>query len=437
MSAAALAAAAATLLLAAPALGQAGGAVPSDSGAVSPDSADRIRAALERPPGDHPFDLLDAVALPFRVATFPLTLAGRGIAAGLDLLAAGGPPPFYLRALEDVRQWGLRPDVGSLGPRSGPALSLAFVRYEPFYARSGVSLRGSQDHRAGFRWSGAGTSADVGFAFHRDAEPRFWGVGPGTPSSLRTSFRHDRIDAYLDGAWRPAERLTLHAGAGYEENRVGGGGDDASPDIGEVFAPDSLFGLGEETRFFRASTGFELDLTDRVGFQRRGVAFGGSGALYRGAGPTESDFHRLRARAHAFLPLNPRQLLALGGAVETNRGDDGPGVPFTHLATLGDGVGGRAYQDGRFRDRDLLALTAEWRYEVWRELQSRLRAEGFVFFEEGAVTGDLGSLDSSDFHPSWGAGLRVVGRDGVLGRAFVADGDEGARFQVEGSAAFP
>ena len=37
---------------------------------VSPDSAEVLRAALERPPGDYPFDGYDALALPLRIVAF-------------------------------------------------------------------------------------------------------------------------------------------------------------------------------------------------------------------------------------------------------------------------------------------------------------------------------------------------------------------------------
>lgn len=410
---------------------------PDTAGPVSPDSAHAIRAALVRPPGGHPFDALDAVALPFRALSLPVVLVGRGLAAGIDLATTTGPPPFYVMALRDAREWGLRPDVASLGPRSGPALAVELARWEPLYLSSALSWRGSQDHRAGARWSGGGVSADLGVFFHRDAEPRFWGVGSRTDSSARTDFRHDRIGGRLETGWRATRHLSVRLAAGYEENEVGGGSDAASPDIGERFTDAELFGLGERTRFFRLVPGVELDLVRRVGFQLRGLRLDASGAVYRGAGPTEADFHRLAASADGYLPLNRRQLLFLRAAAELNRGDDGRGVPFTHLASLGDHVGGRGYQDGRFRDRDLLALTAEWRYEIWRELQSRMRMEGFVFFEEGAVAHTLGSLESSDFRPSWGVGLRLVEREGALGRAFVAVGEEGTRWQLDLSATVP
>ena len=448
------------LLLPAVASGQGGGTAPADTTAdraggdgadarpgapvaadtlarpVSPDSAARIREGLRRPPGEPPFDALDAVALPFRVATYPLVLVGEGVAAGLGLISQTGPPPFYVGVFRSLSRWGLRAGVESIGPRSGPAGELELTRWEPLFVRTAWSIRGSRDHRAGLRWSGNPGRVSVAFGFHRDAEPRFWGLGPGTPSSDRSDFQHDRLHATLRGELRPSGPWTLGLVAGWEESEVEGGADGSSPDLPEVFDPATLFGAAERTRFLRVGPRVELDLTDRVGFQRRGLATGGAADLYRGVGSTEADFHRLRGWLEGYLPANLRQSLALRAEAEVNRGDAGRGVPFTHMPTLGDRPGGRGYPDGRFRARDLLALSAEWRWEAWRELQGRLRAEGFVFFEEGTTVRDLSELTGSDLRPSWGGGLRLVGRDGLAARAFLADGEEGVRVQFDFSAEF-
>lgn len=404
--------------------------------AVSPDSAARIRAALERPPGDPPFEAVDVVALPFRVATFPLVLLGEGLGFVLDVATRPGPAPFYMVAYRDMVEWGVRPGVTSIGPRSGTALQVDFDRYEPFFVRTAVSVRGSQEHRAGFRWGDASRGLEVSGGFHRDAEPRFWGLGADSREADQTSFRHDRVHGRAFGHLQAASWLLLRAEAGYEENRVEDGFDDNSLPLDELFPPETLFGFGEETRFVRTGLSAVLDFTRRTGFQRRGLSLTLGGDLYRGLGSTRADFHRWRGSAEGYLPLNGLQSLALWVGVESNRGDSGPGVPFTHLATLGDGPGGRGYPEGRFRSRDLAAAAAEWRYEVWRELQERFRLEAFLFFEEGTAVRDLTTLSSSDLRPSYGVGLRLVDREGLVGRAYVADGDESPRFQLDLTAEF-
>ncbi len=115
---------------------------------------------------------------------------------------------------------------------------------------------------------------------------------------------------------------------------------------------------------------------------------------------------------------------------ELNRGRDG-GVPFTHLASLGDKQGGRAYKRDRFRDRDLLALMSEWRYEVWRELHNRGRVEGFVFADAGSVDHRLADISLSQLRGSYGFGFRVLWDSQLRGITYLAIGGEGVRVDLD------
>lgn len=399
---------------------------------VSPDSADALRAAMERPPSEPPFDAVDAVTLPLRVATFPVRLLGDGIAALLALATKPGPPPGYVLALRSVSRWGLHPGIGSeLGPRSGPAAQLRFDRYDPLFVETAWSIRGSQRHEAGVRIGPAEGDPGATAGFERQAEPHFWGTGPDSPEDAVADFLWDRVHATATGGARPVPWLTLTGATGVEDNRTEDGKDPDVPGISERFGPDALFGLGERTTFAVARLRAVLDATRRVGFQRRGAALAVTSSLYRGIDGTDADFHTLEAVGRGHLPLNARQELFLRAEAALQRGDDGPGVPFTHLSSLGDGLGARAYSDGRFRAPDLLSVTAEWRYEIWRELQDRMRVEGLVFAEAGGVGRRLGEISTPDMVGSWGLGLRVVGEDGYLGSGYLAFGEEGTRVQAE------
>ena len=86
-------------------------------GPVSPDSADAIRAALERPPANPGFDAVDAIGLPVRILVLPIQGVGIGFAwaigKGTELIPEG---PGLLDLL---RSYGVLISVGSFGPRSG------------------------------------------------------------------------------------------------------------------------------------------------------------------------------------------------------------------------------------------------------------------------------------------------------------------------------
>lgn len=398
--------------------------------AVSADSAAAIRASLERPPGQPPFDGYDAVALPFRVATFPIALLGHTTAWVIGLLTKPGPPPFYMVALRDVSAWGAVPSLGSIGPRSGVAARLALVRFEPFFLETAYSIRHSQQHSAGLAFGDESARVGLAYTFSRDAQPHFWGIGPETRDADESDYLLDQQRLDLFGHLQAAPRLQLRGGVGLEDNRVGRGLDDDEPSVATTFGEAALFGLGERPRFFRFDLGFTLDLTRQRLFQRRGVWLSGGSSLFRGTDGTEADFHRFQGELRAYLPLNPRQELAVRGLLELNRPDSGPGVPFTHLAAVGSRDGNRGFSTNRFRDLDAVSVMTEWRYEIWRELQERTRVESFVFLDLSGVEHRVTEIGGSDLRFGYGTGMRVVTLEDVAFVWYLGLSEEGTRFRL-------
>lgn len=407
---------------------------PDTTAAASFDSAQAIRAALEMPPANPPFDAVDLVALPVRVVTFPLVALGTGLAEAAGAIQEISLPTGKL--LRTLDRAGLSPFIGAIGPHSGIGAGMRFDKLDPVFLETAFSITGSQRHRAGLLLPAGGGRLESAYTYQRNAQIRFWGIGPDTDEEDETDFLWDISEIAADAAIRLG-RVGLSAGTGFEDNRVGRGFNDARPDLQDVVDADTLFGLDDRTNYLRFDIGGELDLTRmEEGLQRRGVLLRGSSWLYLGTDGTDSDFHRFRGSAAGFVPLNLRQSLVVVLMAETNRGDSGRGVPFTHLATLGDDQAGRAYPSGRFRDRDMGAVMVEWRYEIWRELHSRGRAEGFIFFDDAAVKRNLDDIEESDLHESYGFGLRGVWGGRLLGLAYLAFGEEGARLQATFSWAY-
>lgn len=424
----------AVLLAAAPSAGQeaAADSAPGDrTRAGKLARADSVREAMDRPPRGHPFDALDAVALPFRVAAVPLDLLGDGLARTVVMATRPGPPPFYLVAYRDLRAWGLEPTVTSLDSRSGPAAKLSLVRYEPFFVESAVSWRLSQLHRTGFRLRGERSGAELAAAFQRRAEPHFFGLGPDAPEAQRSDYRWDRYDVSVAGFVRALPWLRLAGEAGWEENQVAPGLDGSVTDLQARFDPAGLFGAGEVTEFLRLAVAAGADGVRWEGFQQRGIRLRVRSAFYDGEGGTEAKFWRLRLEGEGYLPVDGRRQLAFFGRLERNRPVAEPGVPFTHMAAMGDRIGSRGYESDRFRDRDLAALAAEWRYEVWREISDRMRVEAFVFAGRATVSPDLLGGGRTGWRSSFGAGLRLKEQGALLGEAFAAfSREEALRLQL-------
>ena len=104
-----------------------------EGGPVSPDSADAIRARLQRPPASHPPDERDVVGaplfvimLPLRLAAELLSLAASGVSA---LLPEGEGPNLYVV----LKSWGLELSARPLGPGAGDGVQARLTRFRPFF----------------------------------------------------------------------------------------------------------------------------------------------------------------------------------------------------------------------------------------------------------------------------------------------------------------
>lgn len=401
-------------------------------GSVSPDSADAIRASLKRPPPRPPFGVLDAVTLPIRIIVFPVRALSWGFAEVVGLATRGGEPPAILQYLHGA---GLRLGLGAIGPRSGITGQLGYFGTRPLHLEAALSIRLSQRYGAGLRFDDfQGRLLEFGYQWQRDAEPHFWGIGPETEFDQRTDYLRDHQRFSVYGRTR-VSMFRFIGDVGFEDNRVGRGKDGSIPDMQDT-PFDSLYGVNERVKYLRFSVAPTLDLTRQAEFQRRGLFFELGGGIYRGIDGTDSDFHRFTLTIQGYAPLNARQNLAFMILSEINREDGGQGIPFYHLASLGSHRGVRSLRTDRLRDRDMAALMTEWRFEVWRELQERVRAESFVFFDIGGVEHTITDLRLRDTRQSFGFGYRVTTRRGGRFVTYLAFGDEGPKLRVSLNTAY-
>ena len=396
--------------------------------------ADSIRAGFDRPPAQPPTDWVDVVDFPLKVIAFPFNLIFvklPGWVAGQVMTERA--PSGIVRAYRSMENWGFRPVVRtSIGPRSSLAIEGQLFRFEPWYAHSAISVRGSQRHRAGVLLADPRFSLSAEARWQRDAQVTFYGLGSQSDTD-RGLYSHDYWDVRSRGSARLTRKVAVDAGVGFEDNSIGDPvwTDDAS--IYDEFDTSRLYGANETTSYVRLDGGATLDLTKRREFQDTGAWFRIQGALYRGVSDTDSDFHVISGSAQGYLPINQRQQIALRAVTRISRADGGEGIPFFHLSTLGGTRSALGYSTSRFTDNDMLSLVAEWRYEVWRDIHDIARTEFFLYFGEGAVNSRLTDISGDDWQASYGVGARMAMKPRLLGVAFLGFSKEGVQVGIRGT----
>jgi hypothetical protein len=110
---------------------------------------------------------------------------------------------------------------------------------------------------------------------------------------------------------------------------------------------------------------------------------------------TQFDFRYFRKG------LNPRDVIAIQGSALLNKGD----VPFNQMAMMGGESIMRGYYLGRFRDKNLFATQAEYRFLPFA-FSNRLGAAAFV--SSATVAPIAKNLLSSTFKMAGGIGARYL-----------------------------
>ncbi|MDT8437162.1 MAG: BamA/TamA family outer membrane protein, partial [Gemmatimonadota bacterium] len=396
------------------------------------DSAAAVRADLRRPPPRPPTDAVDVIETPFRVALVPVRWSVETGAGLLGFLTRPEPAP-PVRGILAARAWGLDPRLASIGTRSGLGFEVRLERFAPFFAHSGISIRGSQRHGFGIALGDSARGVRGGYVWRRDAEDQFWGLGSDSPEEAGSDFLRD-VQELGAAAWvRPGSDLRLGLGVAFEDSRIDRGFDGGEPDLQDTFADDPPFGVGIRGKFVRLDASAIGDFTRRRGLQTSGSWLRLGTSLFRGVDGTDSDFHRFEGEARQYVPVSPGQALALRAHLEVNELTDGTDIPFYQLARLGGARSGpRGFEGGRFRDRTGIVLSAEWRYGIWEDYSGRSGLEGFLFWDEGGVSRTLGSFSTGDLRSSYGVGIRLVGEEGPVGQFYVgfSSEDTQVRFQV-------
>ena len=123
-------------------------------------------------------------------------------------------------------------------------------------------------------------------------------------------------------------------------------------------------------------------------------------------------------------PAGWKGALELSARAWLTESGEGSTVPFFLMPTLGGGDFLRGYPTYRFRDRDALALRAEYRWAVHKMVDVA------ALYEAGTVAPDASAARLSDMAQSVGGGIRVHTKTSSLLRLDLAHGRDGVQFSI-------
>jgi outer membrane protein assembly factor BamA len=139
-----------------------------------------------------------------------------------------------------------------------------------------------------------------------------------------------------------------------------------------------------------------LDTRDNINDSREGTLIKAQALYFEDCFGSDFDYSLYTLDMRKFITLAKITGLGIRGYAQLQRGD----IPFQDLSSPDGYSILRGIERGRYRDRDMVAFQAEWRYPIYK------RFSGTLFVETAQVADDLADL----YHDNWisgaGAGLR-------------------------------
>lgn len=331
---------------------------------------------------------------------------------------------------------GFYPAFSSVYPGGRLALGAGYRRFTGDSAQFDVhalySLATYKRVEASFRSPGhARGRLEVGGRVGWLDAPRvaYFGLGSNTAAGDFTVFRLRETYAEAAVSWRPLRRLQLTGSTGYEGYHEGSG-TGPRPTIEDRFTSFTAPRLGEDPSYVRTSATASLLWLSSPAYSRRG---GFLRSTYEDRRRLDGDgaFATARTEVVQHLPiLRETWVLSLRGRSEAIVGAD-EHAPYFLLPALGNGHTLRAFQTDRFRDRQSLLLTAEWRW-----IPNRLALDVALFADAGKVGRQWRDVTTGPMTTDYGVGVRFHTPAATALRIEMARGDEGTRLIVASSAAF-
>ncbi len=220
---------------------------------------------------------------------------------------------------------------------------------------------------------------------------KFWGIGNDTPDAAEEDYTPLSFNSLLEVQRGLGKGWYLGgiARAGYRQLReVEEGGLVASGTI-PGSEDGSIIGLGALLSW---------DTRDNTVYPRSGWYHQLRGVLYDGFFGSRYDFGSYTLDLRVYGSLFRTHVFALRGVGMASSGTP----PFDLMPQLGGDRLLRGYFQGRYIDRQLLALQGEYRLPVW------WRIGAVAFGALGQVADQWGDIAFDRFHPSVGGGIRFL-----------------------------
>lgn len=220
---------------------------------------------------------------------------------------------------------------------------------------------------------------------------RFYGIGNNTPEALEEPYTCRTFRLTLDALRRIAGDFSGGISLLYETRTLSELHSDG------LLEPGTITG-SRGGRTVGAGVIFHWDTRDNLFASAAGHFYVVALRTSKPFLGSDFDFTYLTLDFREFLGITERSVLAMQALATMTAGD----VPFYMLAQLGGSNMMRGYYEGRYRDKELIAVQLEYRYPIFWKFG------GTAFVGAGDVAPDVTRFSLQTVKPCVGLGLRYI-----------------------------
>ncbi len=237
----------------------------------------------------------------------------------------------------------------------------------------------------------------------------FYGIGMSTGKDDETNFAFEQVRAGLSLGRRFGGKAAADISIFYERNSILKGKDSSTPSTTVQFG-SSLPGLETGVELYGAGLSIHYDSRNHPGKPTGGWEIEFSGEAFRQTGGDRYGFFAATADIARYIHLFYGRYLVVRFAARKSEPISGKEIPFYHMSEIGRTETIRGLKRGRFRDRDSMIGSVEYRYPIMPR-----NLDAFVFVDAGQVAPDIfDHISGDDFEVTFGGGIRIWKRDGNL-----------------------
>jgi outer membrane protein assembly factor BamA len=333
-----------------------------------------------------------------------INTSSEGLSLRIGSVVSGGGVAVGPRLQQTFADGRLKADAGFL-------LSIKGYQAATFNVSSRPLFDGRVTVGAGIRYEGL-------------PQEDFYGIGPDSAQSSRTSYNREGIDTQVWWAFTPRPWLQISNTVGFINTSVSRGREPGVPSIEEGFTLAAAPGMSRATDFVHAGIHLAVDRRDDPDDPRSGGFYGVELQRFTGIGDANDSFLRFRLDVRQYLPVggfSGNDSVALRAQLAITDAQGSGTIPFYFLPRLGGSSTLRGYDTSRFVDQQALAFSAEYRWQAKKRLQIA------AFVDAGQVAPSLSGFSLSQFQAAVGAGVRYRLKGAGILRLDYAVGREGGR----------